>query len=82
MIGRLYNKMRKEMREAAYRRAQIRPFDMSLIDRKLRHLFTMTIRSKTQKLSNVSVATGNVSISRSVPRVLRFGASDVVRGRS
>lgn len=39
MIGRLYNKMRKEMREVAYRRAQIRPFDIGMVDKKLRHLW-------------------------------------------
>ena len=39
MIGRLYNKMRKEMRDVAELRAKIRPFDISLVDKKLRHLW-------------------------------------------
>ncbi|MBX3547750.1 MAG: hypothetical protein KF748_01205 [Xanthobacteraceae bacterium] len=39
MIGRLYNKMRKEMRNTEERRAQVRPFDISLVDKKLRHLW-------------------------------------------
>jgi len=39
MIGRLYNKMRKAERDERDRRARVRPWDPSLVDKSLRKLW-------------------------------------------